>query len=84
MTEIKLSDLNSLLGELSYPATKEEVVNEIGGVRLLLADGDVGLGEVAGELGSDRFESRDDLENEIYSYLPREAVGEPGQSEGDA
>ena len=29
------------------------------------------------------FADRDELENEIYNALPVEAVGEPGQSEGE-
>lgn len=84
MAEIKLSDLDSLLRRLDYPVNREDVAAEVGDVTLLLADGDRRLRDVLDELGTDSFENRDDLENEIYSHLPQEALGEPGQSEGDA
>jgi hypothetical protein len=43
----------------------------------------VNLGESIGESSEDAFESVDDLANEVRSGLPRHAVGEPYQSEGE-
>jgi hypothetical protein len=50
---------------------------------VLLADGETNLGALIEESNDDTFDSVDDLENEVYNLLPREAVGEPGQSEGE-
>lgn len=50
---------------------------------LLLADGETNLGDVIARSNSDSFASMDELQSEIYATLPREAVGEPYQSEGE-
>lgn len=84
MTEIKLSDLDSKLKEFDYPVSRQELISGSTEVTLLLADGEKRLEEVLDGLSSDTFESVDDLESEIYANLPTEAIGEPGQSEGDA
>ncbi|MFP4175260.1 MAG: hypothetical protein ACLFSW_05720 [Halobacteriales archaeon] len=82
--EIKLNEVGELLEELDYPVTNEDVVNRFGDVTLLLADGEEVLGYVLTDSDEESFGSPTELEEEIYANLPKEAVGEPGQSEGDA
>jgi hypothetical protein len=52
-------------------------------VTLVLADGTANLGDIIDQSSSDAFASADELTNEVMSLLPREAVGEPYQSEGE-
>ena len=80
---IRLSELESELSSLSYPVSPDDVVDELGTTTLLLADGETTIGEVVSESNADRFDSADDLVAEVHSLLPREAVGEPHQSEGE-
>ena len=82
-TEVKLSRVDAVFEELSYPISRDEVADELDAVTLLLADGEKNLGELIQRTRSDTFESTDDLENSLYNVLPREAVGEPYQSEGE-
>lgn len=81
--EIKLSRVGSVLEELSYPISNEDAANELYGTTVLLADGEADLGAITANLPSDSFESADELETELFSSLPMEAIGEPGQSEGE-
>lgn len=80
---VKLSRVQATLAELSYPLAREEAAADLTNVTLLLADGEQNLGEVVAETGSETFESAADLEADVYAHLPVEAVGEPGQSEGE-
>ncbi|QLK25033.1 hypothetical protein HYG81_13075 [Natrinema zhouii] len=83
MSEIKLSRIESVLEDLEYPVTNDRAAAELEDVTLLLADGERNLGALIERSDSDRFESMDDLESELNNVLPREAVGEPYQSEGE-
>lgn len=81
--EVKLNRLETVLDELDYPVGREPAAAAFGDVTLVLAEGEVNLGESIAESSDDVFESVDDLANEIRSRLPRHAVGEPYQSEGE-
>ncbi|MFC4246700.1 hypothetical protein ACFOZ7_06775 [Natribaculum luteum] len=81
--DVKLSRVDSVLEELEYPISREAAADELGDVTLLLADGEANLGGTIARSEGDSFESRDDLEDELYNVLPRRAVGEPYQSEGE-
>ncbi len=81
--EVKLSRVETELATLSYPVTRDDAATELDDVTVLFADGETNLGEVVSETGSDSFESVGELESEVYGALPIEAVGEPGQSEGE-
>ena len=82
--ELKLNELEPALEALDYPVTPESVVREYGDVTLVLADGETTLGRVVADANVDEFASAEDLATEVFSLLPRRAVGEPFQSEGDA
>ncbi|MDL5361881.1 hypothetical protein [Halalkalicoccus sp. NIPERK01] len=81
--EVKLSRVDDELDELSYPIPRDDAAVELEGVTVLLADGEANLGELVSETGSDSYRSAEDLKTEIHNSLPREAVGEPYQSEGE-
>ncbi|WP_232687648.1 DUF5789 family protein [Halobacterium zhouii] len=81
--EVKLSDLRRELETLSYPVTQEEVVAAFDDVVLLYADGEEPLADVLGRANDDTFDDAEDLQTVVYNHLPTEAVGEPGQSEGE-
>lgn len=81
--EVKLSRVDEVLNELSYPIPRDDAAVELEDVTLRLADGEANLGELVSETGSDSFSSTEDLHSELNNTLPREAVGEPYQSEGE-
>lgn len=83
MTEVKLSRIDTVLDDLTYPISRSEAGDRLEGTTLLLADGEADLGELVSETGVERFDSADDLESELNNVLPREAVGEPYQAEGE-
>ena len=84
MGGVKLNEVGELLKDLEYPVTHEEVLEQLGDVTLLLADGETKIESVVSEMGDEKFKTPTDLEEGLYANLPTEAVGEPGQSEGDA
>lgn len=82
--EVKLNRLDRYLDGLDYPLDREDAAEAGADVTLVLADGTVAFPEVVSASSADRFESMDDLLTEIMGLLPRNAVGEPFQSEGDS
>ena len=82
--EVKLSRLRTVIDSLPYPVSREEAREEVDGVTVLYADGEEALAAVVSRSNADTFGSAEDLESEILANVPVEAVGEPGQSEGDA
>ncbi|QCJ48053.1 MULTISPECIES: DUF5789 family protein [Haloprofundus] len=81
---IKLSRVDTAFERLSYPVARDEAVAEYADTTVALADGEANLGELVSETRSERFRSSEELSEELYNVLPVEALGEPGQSEGDA
>jgi hypothetical protein len=81
---VKLSRVETLFEELDYPVTRDDAAAEYVDVTVTFADGEANLGELVSEVGSDAFHGPDELFAELQNVLPVEAVGEPGQSEGDA
>ncbi len=81
--EVMLNRLRTVLDPLDYPIPKNEAREALTDVTLLYADGDEPLADVVGRANVEAFEDLEDLETEIYNNLPVEAVGEPGQSEGE-
>jgi hypothetical protein len=85
MTEhVKLSRVESAFERLDYPVTRDDAAAAFADVTVDYADGESNLGELVSELGSDAFHGPDELFSELQNVLPVEAVGEPGQSDGDA
>lgn len=84
MTEVKLSRLYPVLDAQEYPLTKNEALQETENITLKLADGTVNLATVIEDSSENEFNEFEDLLLEVMMLLPRRAVGEPFQSEGDA
>jgi len=80
---VKLNELDAVLDDLDYPVTNAAAADACSDVTLQLADGEKPLPAVVEASAADAFESPDDLRSEVLSLLPREAVGEPYQSEGE-
>ncbi|NGM69902.1 hypothetical protein G6M89_12925 [Natronolimnobius sp. AArcel1] len=83
MTDVKLSRIETVLTDLEYPASNDDAVQEFSETTLLLADGERNLGSLVERSETEQFESPEDLKTELHNVLPREAVGEPFQSEGE-
>ncbi len=81
--EVKLSDCTAVFDELDYPVDRTVVADELSDVTVVLADGERNLGALVRQMTSETFDSADDIESELHNVLPREAVGEPYQSEGE-
>ena len=82
--EIHLNDLREAIEELSYPIERHTAAASFEDVTVLYADGDEPLGDLVARVPSSEFASAEELEAEILQSAPVEAIGEPGQSEGDA
>lgn len=80
---VKLKDLEEALEGLPYPLSKSNAVNELDDVVLVYADGEEDASDVVRRIEEDVFDGPASLAASIYNNLPTEAVGEPGQSEGE-
>lgn len=81
--DVKLNRLETVLEELTYPVDRSTATDALADVTLELSEGEVNLGATVEASSADTFESVDDLAAEVRSRLPRHAVGEPYQSEGE-
>jgi hypothetical protein len=81
--EIRLSNLDTVLAGLDYPVSKGTATAELSDVTLVYADGRENLSRVFERIDEDSFTDADDLRGSVFAALPTEAVGEPGQSEGE-
>lgn len=81
---IQLNELTDYLPEFEYPVDRNTAIDHSQDTMLMLADGEENLGELLEQSNADEFDSGDEFETEIFNVLPRHAVDEPHQSEGDA
>lgn len=82
--EVHLSDVATVLEELAYPISDAEAAAALADVTVLYADGEEPLSALVERTTSERFDSAAELETDLRESAPVEAIGEPGQSEGDA
>ena len=83
-TRIKINRVKNALDRVDYPLGRQAAAAEFDDVTLIFADGEANLGELIANCDRAAFDSADDLDTELNNVMPIEAVGEPGQSEGDA
>jgi len=83
-SRVKLSHLTGTLEGVDYPLGCDEAAAVFDDVTLVMADGEANLGSLIAASERDRFQSAEDLYTELNNVMPIEALGEPGQSEGDA
>ncbi|ELZ45668.1 hypothetical protein C464_12140 [Halorubrum coriense DSM 10284] len=82
--QITLSRLEPTLGDHAYPADREALAASFAGTTVLFADGDADLGDLLADVDQEAFESAADAYAALQNVLPIAALGEPGQSDGDA
>jgi len=75
---IQTQSLSADLDSPAYPTTREDAASALEDVVLQYGDREERFVDVLDRAREDEFESRDDLETEVYTNLPTEAVGEPG------
>jgi hypothetical protein len=83
-SQLKLNALYEQFETLEYPLNRETAAESFEQSTLLMADGETNLGTLIGKARTQTFDSPEDLFVELQTVLPIEAVGEPGQSDGDA
>jgi hypothetical protein len=81
---VKLKDVETTIDPRAFPLTRDRAERAFADVTIELADGTVSFGETIGRSHAKTFDTVEDLVTELYTHLPRRAVGEPFQSEGDA
>ncbi len=81
---IKINRVKNVLERTDYPQPRTDAAAEFDDVTLIFADGEANLGELIAQANRETFNSADDLSTELNNVMPIEAVGEPGQSDGDA
>jgi DNA/RNA-binding domain of Phe-tRNA-synthetase-like protein len=79
----KLNELHQVLAEFEYPMGHEQAAAACEDITLQLADGTENLGAVVQRSSMSEFAAVSELEGEVMNLLPRNAVGEPYQSEGE-
>ena len=82
--EVEFDEISTVLDDTTYPLTQSAAAAEFSDVTVVLADGTADLGKLISETTNETFESASDIETALHNVLPRRAVGEPYQSEGDA
>jgi len=83
MDSVKLSRVRTAFEDLEYPLSRREAADELLGTTLLHPGGEEDLGVLVSETHSDSFVSAEELEADLHNVLPVDAVGEPGESEGE-
>lgn len=81
--EVRFDRIEDPLDELVYPTTREAAAEALSDVTVRFADAEANLGELVSDTTPDEFVSAEDLLTELHNVLPRGAVGEPYQSEGE-
>jgi hypothetical protein len=81
---VRLNRIVDTLQTLNCPVARATAAGRLANVTLLLADGEANLGELIAASTDDDFGSADDVISGLHNTLPRAAVGEPYQSDGDA
>jgi len=82
--EIHLARVEEEFKTHSYPASRDDLAAACAGTTVLFADGDADLGELLADIDQEEFQSAEDVFAALQNVLPIEALGEPGQSDGDA
>ena len=84
MDRIALNQVESYVADLPYPVARNDAAAAYDDVTVVFAEGEGNLGSLIDDCYCDTFYGADDLFAELNNALPIGAVGEPGQSDGDA
>jgi hypothetical protein len=80
---MRLNGTDDPIESLEYPATTDEVIRRHGDRKLELQRGSERLGDVLGRLGSERFDSPEEVRLSIRSAVGDEAIGRRFYSDRD-
>lgn len=82
MEGVKVSDMDSINEELSFPVTADEIVEEYGDHELDRTNADpISLRELFEPMGNTEFHSADDLETMIVGQMPQNSEGRTNYSD---
>lgn len=81
---IEFRHIEEALSPLQYPITRADAIMALSDVTLVLSDGEADLSELVAATDREEFDSLEDIRSALHNTLPREAVGEPFQSDGDS
>jgi hypothetical protein len=81
---VKLSRVQSAFDGVDYPVSRTDAAEAAADVTVQFADGEANLGDLIAECHDESFDGPDELVAGLYATLPVAALGEPGQSDGDA
>lgn len=81
---MRLNGTEAIIDAADYPLTTEEFVSEHGEHVIELANGTETVGEVLGRMGSETYDSADDVTTALYTGVSHEAIGRRFYSDRDA
>ncbi len=81
---VKFNEIESVYREFEFPISRARLLDECGNTTIQLADGTIDFESVIHDSNTATYSSPDDITSELMNLLPRNAVGEPFQSDGDA
>jgi hypothetical protein len=80
---VKVSELETALADLEYPATRTDAATTLAGTTLVHAGGETDLGGLVSETGADSFDHPEDVVVALHNVMPESALGELGEAEGE-
>jgi hypothetical protein len=81
--KIKTAEIGEHLDGLDYPLERAAAADRCSDVTVQLAEGEENLGDLVAGATRDSYDSSEELLVDVQNQLPRNAVGEPFQSEGE-
>jgi len=81
--EIKTTELGEHLERYEYPVSRADAAEQCSGVTVRMAEGEDDLGDLVAGASRESYDSAEELLVDVQNRLPRNAVGEPYQSEGE-
>jgi len=73
---VEFTDIDSILGDLSYPVSKSEFVDEYGDTAIERTSAEpITIEELFEGTGEDTFESDEEVRQSVLNLLPADSVG---------
>jgi hypothetical protein len=81
---MRLNGCGEKIDEHAYPCTSEEIIQAYGDHRIELQNGAETLAQVLGRLGSETYETPQDVRDALYTGVSYKAIGRRYYSDRDA
>lgn len=81
---MRLNGTDELIDGYEYPATSEELIESHGDEEIELQNGSETLGVVLARLGSETYESPQDVRDSLFTAVSHRAIGRRFYSDRDA